>query len=42
MVYRVYVEKKPGFDHEAAALYDELRSFLGIGARALGILKGAK
>ncbi|MBQ3269726.1 MAG: phosphoribosylformylglycinamidine synthase [Clostridia bacterium] len=32
MVYRVYVEKKPGFDHEAAALYDELRSFLGIGA----------
>ncbi len=32
MVYRVYVEKKPGFDHEATALYDELKSFLGIGA----------
>ena len=31
MVYRVYVEKKPGFDHEAAALYGELTSFLGIG-----------
>jgi len=30
MVYRVYVEKKPGFDHEAAALYGELKSFLGI------------
>ncbi len=30
MVYRVYAEKKPGFDHEAAALYEELKSFLGI------------
>ena len=30
MVYRVYVEKKPGFDHEAAALFGELTSFLGI------------
>ncbi len=30
MVYRVYVEKKPGFDHEAAALFSELTSFLGI------------
>ncbi|MBR2798736.1 MAG: phosphoribosylformylglycinamidine synthase [Clostridia bacterium] len=30
MVYRVYAEKKPGYDHEAAALYDELKSFLGI------------
>ena len=30
MVYRVYAEKKPGFDHEAAALYSELKSFLGI------------
>ena len=30
MVYRIYVEKKPGFDHEAAALYHELKSFLGI------------
>ena len=30
MVYRVYVEKKPGFDHEASALYNELKSFLGI------------
>ncbi len=30
MVYRLYVEKKPGFDHEARALLEELRSFLGI------------
>ena len=30
MVYRLYVEKKPGFDHEARGLLDELRSFLGI------------
>ncbi len=30
MVYRIYAEKKPGFDHEAAALYEELKSFLGI------------
>ena len=30
MVYRVYAEKKPGFDHEAAALYEELKSFVGI------------
>ena len=32
MVYRVYVEKKNGFDHEASALYRELKSFLGIEA----------
>jgi len=30
MVYRVYAEKKPGYDHEAAALYEDLKSFLGI------------
>lgn len=30
MVYRLYVEKKPGFDHEADALHGELKSFLGI------------
>ena len=30
MVYRLYVEKKPGFDHEARGLLDELRSFLGV------------
>ena len=30
MVYRVYVEKKPGFDREAEALCGELCSFLGI------------
>ena len=30
MVYRLYVEKKSGFDHEARSLLDELRSFLGI------------
>ncbi len=39
MVYRVYAEKKPGFDHEAAALYEELKSFLGIeGLRGVRIL----
>ena len=32
MVYRVYVEKKPGLDHEASALCADLRSFLGISA----------
>ncbi len=30
MVYRIYVEKKPGFDHEARALKQEINSFLGI------------
>ena len=30
MVYRVYVEKKPGFDVEAKALFSELRDILGI------------
>ena len=39
MVCRVYVEKKPGYDHEAAALQTELTSFLGIGGlKALRIL----
>ena len=32
MVYRVYVEKKPGFDIEAKALLAELRDILGITA----------
>ena len=30
MVYRIFVEKKPGFDHEAHALLHEINSFLGI------------
>ena len=30
MVYRVFVEKKAGLDHEAAALCADLRSFLGV------------
>ena len=30
MVYRVYVEKKPGFDGEAQSLLAELKSLLGI------------
>lgn len=30
MVYRVFVEKKPGFDVEAKALFSELRDILGI------------
>ena len=32
MVYRVYVEKKPGLAHEAAALAEEIREFLGVRA----------
>ena len=32
MVNRVYVEKKPGFDGEAAALAAELRDIVGIAA----------
>ncbi len=31
MVYRVFVEKKPGLDNEAQALLSDARSFLGIG-----------
>ena len=30
MVYRVYVEKKPGLRHTADSLKEELRTFLGI------------
>ena len=30
MVYRVYVEKKPGFDVEAQALKNELVTLLGM------------
>ena len=30
MVYRIYVEKKPGFDVEANGLKNELTSLLGI------------
>ncbi len=32
MVYRVFVEKKQGLDHEAQALFGEIRTLLGIGA----------
>ena len=32
MVYRVYVEKKPGLDQEARALLNDARSLLGIGS----------
>ena len=32
MVYRIYVEKKPGFDVEAQGLKNELVSLLGIAA----------
>ena len=39
MVYRIYVEKKPGFDGEARALYGELTGLLGIrGLRGLRLL----
>ena len=30
MVYRIYVEKKPGFDGEAKQLENELRTLLGV------------
>ena len=30
MVFRIFVEKKPGLDHEAQALLNDLRSLLGI------------
>ena len=30
MVYRIFVEKRPGLDHEARALLEEARGFLGI------------
>ena len=30
MVYRIYVEKKPGFDGEARQLHNELTTLLGI------------
>ena len=30
MVYRVFVEKRPGFDHEAHATLKDIRSFLRI------------
>ena len=30
MVYRVFVEKKKGLDHEAASLTVDIRDFLGI------------
>ena len=32
MVFRVYVEKKQGLDHEAASLCKEINTFLGIEA----------
>ena len=30
MVYRIYVEKKPGLENEARGLYGELKNLLGI------------
>ena len=35
MVYRVYVEKKPGLQQEAAGLLNEFRDLLGIAGLAL-------
>ena len=32
MVYRIFVEKKPGLDHEARALLSDIRTFLGVTA----------
>ena len=30
MVYRIYVEKKDGFDHEARALFSDVTEILGV------------
>jgi len=30
MVYRIYVEKKPGLDLEAGSLLEDAKTFLGI------------
>ena len=30
MVYRIFVERKSGFEHEAMSLYNDVRDFLGI------------
>ena len=39
MVYRIYVEKKPGFDGEAQGLKHELVELVGIkGLKALRLL----
>ena len=39
MIYRVFVEKKPGLAPEAAALLSDCREFLGIDAlKAIRIL----
>ena len=39
MVYRIYVEKKPGFDGEAQGLFHELTELLGIrGLKSLRLL----
>ena len=32
MVYRIFVEKKPGLDNEARALLNDARTFLGVGS----------
>ena len=30
MVYRIYVERKDGFENDAVSLYNELKNLLGI------------
>ena len=43
MVFRVYVEKKPGFDVEAQQLGTELKTILGIdGLRKVRIVNGKR
>ena len=37
MVYRIYVEKKPGLDNEARALKNEISLFCGTGADTLSV-----
>ena len=42
MVYRVFVEKKPGLDHEARALLNDARSLLGIAGLEKVRLRGLR
>ena len=40
MVYRIYVEKKPGLAHEAAALLSDIRAFLVVMQRGVDMGSG--
>ncbi len=38
MVYRIFVEKKAGFDNEARALLSDVREFLGVNAERIRVI----